>query len=178
MDVKNTFSNKQILSEEIPPVDNLQFQSLNKDFIYILLCEIILSWVLLIAVLWIVYFVAEEQQSYLIRYFIATLILILFLVLNLLIIRKAYSTRGFAIRQHDVSYRRGVIISKLSTIPFCKIQEVTIKQGIIARMFKLYTLQIDNGSQGAEAMSIPGLMHEEAEKLREYILKKIEVYAD
>ena len=64
-------------------------------------------------------------------------------------------------------------LSSVITIPFCKIQQVSIRQNPITRIFGLYAIDIVNGAQMLEATSIPGLTEEKANDIKALIIESI-----
>lgn len=97
----------------------------------------------------------------------------IFFIINLIILSKAYSRKGYALREHDISYRSGVVFHKVTTIPYSKIQQVSIKQNPISRLFGLYSVDIFNGAQALSSLNIPGLTKENAAHLKDFITEKI-----
>ena len=94
-------------------------------------------------------------------------------IINIIILSKAYSHKGYAFREHDVSYQSGVVFHKVTTIPYSKIQQVSIKQNPISRLFGLYSVDIVNGAQALSSLNIPGLTQEKASHIKDLITKKI-----
>lgn len=99
--------------------------------------------------------------------------LLLALVINILFLPKAYAYKGFAIREHDITYRSGIIFPSVITVPFCKIQQVGVRQTPIARIFGLYAVDIVNGAQLLAKVTIPGLKEKRANEIKALILERI-----
>ncbi len=93
-------------------------------------------------------------------------------VLNLSLLPRSFSNKGFAIREHDITYRSGIIFRSSVTIPFCKIQQVSIGQNPFTRIFGLYTVDIVNGAQFLAGTAIPGLTEEKAEEIKAFIIER------
>ena len=94
-------------------------------------------------------------------------------IINLMILPKAYFHKGYAIREHDISYCNGIMFPKITTIPFLRIQQVSIKQNPVSRLFHLYSVEIVNGAQGMDAITIPGLSEETANKIKTLLTDKL-----
>jgi uncharacterized protein len=104
--------------------------------------------------------------------FFATLALLLWfflLVLTIISILKSFPIRGYALRELDISYKKGWIFFSHITIPFNRVQHSEISQGPIDRLFHLVTLHIYTAGGSSSDLSIPGLIREEAERLRDFI---------
>ncbi|MDE5923282.1 MAG: PH domain-containing protein, partial [Muribaculum sp.] len=78
----------------------------------------------------------------------AEAVIVVSFIINIAILRKAYQAKGFALREHDITYRSGVIFPKITTVPFSRIQQVSICQNPVSKFFGLYSIDIDNGAQG------------------------------
>lgn len=94
-------------------------------------------------------------------------------IINLTILREAYKLKGYALRKHDITYRGGVIFSKITTVPFARIQQVSIKQGPISRYFGLCAIDIVNGAQGLSSLTIQGLTKEKADAIKNAITQRL-----
>ncbi len=80
---------------------------------------------------------------------------------------------AFAVRDHDVIFQKGWLIRSIKICPFNRIQNCSIQSGPLERKWGLASLTLYTaGSTGAD-MRIPGLKQDEAERLRQYILSKI-----
>lgn len=90
---------------------------------------------------------------------------------NLLIMPRACAYKGFAVREHDITYRSGVIFPSVTTIPFCKIQQVSVRQNPVSRLFGLYAVDIVNGAQMQAETVIPGLTREKAEEMKSLLIE-------
>lgn len=93
---------------------------------------------------------------------------------NMLFLPKAYAYKGFAIREHDITYRSGIIFPKTVTIPFCKVQQVSVRQTPVTRMFGLYAVDIVNGAQFLAETTIPGLTKEKADRIKALLIERID----
>lgn len=87
-----------------------------------------------------------------------------------------YKRRSYALRERDLTYKKGWIFSSMITIPFNRIQHTEISRGPIERKFALSTLKIYTAGGSTSDLSIPGLEVEEAEQLKEFVAHKASVY--
>ena len=92
---------------------------------------------------------------------------------NLLILPKAYNYKGFVIREHDITFRSGIIFPSVITVPFCKIQQVSVCQNPVTRLFGLYSVDLVNGAQLLATIRIPGLTEERADKVKALVIESI-----
>jgi len=81
-------------------------------------------------------------------------------------------SRGFALRDHDIHYKSGIIWRKTVSLPFNRIQHVELESGPLERIFKLTTLKFFTAGGGNADMKIPALGFERASKLRSFVMEK------
>lgn len=82
---------------------------------------------------------------------------------------------GYVVREHDLSFRRGVIGRSVATIPFARVQHVSITRGPVERRYGLASLQLRTA--GGE-VSIPGLHTDVADRLKQLVADRAGVLAD
>ena len=120
------------------------------------------------------YFLAtskEELEPYQTQLMILVLVLI---VLVLFFSRLAFVKKGFAFRQHDVLFRRGVIATNTIVIPYNRIQHVSLHEGIVSRFFGLAKIEIFTAGGSSSDIEIPGILKEEAENIKQLLMGKIQ----
>ncbi|MEJ7911605.1 MAG: PH domain-containing protein [Chitinophagaceae bacterium] len=80
---------------------------------------------------------------------------------------------AYALREHDVIYQKGWLVKSTKVCPFNRVQNCSIQSGPLERRWGLASLVLYTaGSEGAD-MRIPGLLQNDAESLRQFILSKI-----
>jgi membrane protein YdbS with pleckstrin-like domain len=83
-------------------------------------------------------------------------------------LRRRYRAWGYAEREDDLLVRRGVMIKRLSVVPYGRMQFVDVTAGPVDRLFKLATVQLHTASAKTDAR-IPGLEIAEATRLRDQL---------
>lgn len=94
--------------------------------------------------------------------------------------RMAYNRWFYEFTPEQLRFERGIIWKKYTNIPYERIQNVDITRGIIARILGFSTVNIQtagfsytpNRNAFAEGY-IPAVSVEEAEKIREFVIKKV-----
>lgn len=113
-----------------------------------------------------------------------TLSVVVFTVVYLIIVivvgeiysRMAYNRWFYEFTDRSLKKEKGIIWKKYSDIPYDRIQNVDIHRGIIARMLGFSSISIQTAGYSASGLSegyIPAVSIEEAERIREFVLKKI-----
>ncbi|MFN2424610.1 MAG: PH domain-containing protein [Cryomorphaceae bacterium] len=92
-------------------------------------------------------------------------------------VAKGFSRRAYALREKDLTYRKGWIFTSVTTVPFNRIQHTEVSQGPLERKFKLCKLNIYTAGGSTSDLSVPGLEANEAAQLRDYVAKKAARYA-
>lgn len=81
----------------------------------------------------------------------------------------SFNHRGWLIREHDISYRSGVISRSVETVPFSRVQHTSVDAGPIDRSLGLAKLSVFSASGGGADLVISGLRHDDAVRLRERV---------
>lgn len=84
----------------------------------------------------------------------------------------AYTHRGVQLRQRDVSARRGLISRTTISVPFTRVQHVTVERSLTDRIFGLSQVVIYTAGALAADARVKGLDPDRAERLREGIIKR------
>ncbi|MCM1349367.1 MAG: PH domain-containing protein [Firmicutes bacterium] len=161
-------TNHQINLEEITPVEALAFEPLDKKYCQAHCVGVALLYIILMGAAALILLTDFDWLFY-----IAEAALILTAIINLSLLPKAYHFKGYALREHDISYRTGIIFPKITTVPFSRVQQISTTQSPVSRLFKLYSVDVVNGAQTVSDLSIPGLTRDTAEKLKNLVTEKI-----
>lgn len=71
-------------------------------------------------------------------------------------------------RKDDLLVRRGVLVRRLSVVPYGRMQFVDVTAGPVERAFKLATVRMHTAAAASDAR-IPGLDRPEADRLRDQL---------
>lgn len=98
---------------------------------------------------------------------IATAIPVVALVGTAFVIsRGRYRSWGYLEREEDLLVRRGLLVRRLSVVPYGRMQFIDVTRGPVDRLFGLATVQLHTAAARTDAR-IPGLATAEAERLRD-----------
>jgi membrane protein YdbS with pleckstrin-like domain len=92
------------------------------------------------------------------------------------VMRRRFSSWGYAEREDDLLVRRGVLFSRLSVVPYGRMQFVDVTAGPLERSFRLATVKMHTAAAASDAR-IPGLEREEAARLRDRLAELGEAQA-
>jgi membrane protein YdbS with pleckstrin-like domain len=79
---------------------------------------------------------------------------------------RAVKAWGYAERDNDLLVRHGLMIRRLSIVPYARMQFVDVTAGPLERAFQLATVQLHTASAASDAR-VPGLAPQEASRLRD-----------
>jgi hypothetical protein len=93
-----------------------------------------------------------------------------------LVVRRRVRAWGYAERHDDLLVRRGVLFSRLSVVPYGRMQFVDVTAGPLERSLGLATVRMHTAAAASDAR-IPGLSREEAARLRDRLAELGEAQA-
>ena len=81
-------------------------------------------------------------------------------------VRRRYRAWRYQERNEDLIVARGVMVQRLSVVPYGRMQFVEVTAGPIERLFQLSTVKLHTAAAASDAR-IPGLERTEAARLRD-----------
>ena len=81
-------------------------------------------------------------------------------------VRNRFRSWAYQERDEDLIVERGVLIRRLSVVPYGRMQFVDVTAGPVERIFRLATVRLHTAAAASDAR-IPGLEREEAARLRD-----------
>lgn len=162
-------SNRQIEIEATDRVDDLRYEPVSQKYRSVQIANAVMAYALLAVVFLLLLLIKGSWWCV-----IAEAVVIIAAIINLAILSKAYRYKGYALREHDISYRSGVIFPKVTTVPYSRIQQVSISQSPVAKYFGLYAISVVNGAQGMSSLVIHGLTKEKAEGIKSVVTQRLD----
>ncbi len=166
------FTNSILPPEDLPEIDVQSFTQLDKKYLKILFLRLTLFYVLLIGGFIALVFFSEQAIPKISRLSIAAAIGVL-LIYTIIITLVGFPRKGYLVRENDISFQKGIITYKLTTVPFNRIQHVEVNQGVLAKLFKLSSLKLFTAGGNASDLSIHGLPQDVALRLKDFLSEKI-----
>lgn len=165
------FQNAQLSIEELPSVAEVDWQGLDKAYLQV---DLIGLWLFRLGVLgvFLAYTFFVEGFPPVVRWSIAGLWVFL-LLLTTVLRYLGFRIKGYAVRQHDLMYRRGLLFRSVTVVPFTRIQHSEVEQGVIERQFGLSSLSVFTAGGSQSDLVIPGLKREDAERIRNFLSQKV-----
>jgi len=166
------FKNEQINIDKLPTIESIVYKPVSKTYLKVLL----FNRVIIYAIIMIVLFLLKQSSKFeKIELSLVPMLIVISLVflLNSILTILAFSKRGYALRDHDVTYTKGLLVNKVITLPFIRIQHIEISRSFLARKLKLATLNIYSAGDSGEDLSIKGLPINVANNLKDHITSKL-----
>lgn len=166
--IEAPFSNKPIDITTLPAFEQVVLNPVCKKLLTKHLLQTGVWFLIVIAFGVFMYFQEEILVGSLISGFL--LLFLIFLVFDLI---KKQPRYGYAIREKDLIYKRGFLVSKSTVVSFNRIQHVSINRSVLDKWLDLSTLKVFTAGGSGSDMKIPGLEPKIAEKLKEALAGKI-----
>ncbi len=164
------FQNNEIIN--LPDITEITFTRIEKKYLKVILLSTF-CYFLIISLLFFVFIekvITKKMPEYTgVFYFV----FILFIISVFILLIIGFPKRKFAIRDKDISYKSGVFIEKMVTVPFSRIQHIEIEEGIFSRLFKLATISVFTAGDSSDDLEIKGITKEKALQIKEFISQKI-----
>lgn len=164
------FTNNYINIEDLPVYENVPLNSLHPDYWKIIVINISIFLIFFAVAIGGIILLKDSLRTNII------IITILFLVLGaglFVAFRFSFLKRGFALRDKDIIYRSGILSTTTIIIPFNRIQHVSLNEGWISRIYNLGRIDVFTAGGASGSLKIPGLEIENAQTIKELLLKKV-----
>jgi membrane protein YdbS with pleckstrin-like domain len=164
------FTNNPVSFETLPKFESVPLQPLNRDYLNVVYIGNAVFAILLSMGTLIFLWVKEESQPLILPIVGATsMVIALLFWLSTISFRK----KGYALREKDILFQKGILSRTTTVIPFSRIQHVALHEGFFSRMYQLSELQIYTAGGSSSDLHIPGLPKEQAEQMKTFLLQKI-----
>ncbi len=97
---------------------------------------------------------------------VAMVAVVLLAIWRSIITVRAVRAWGYAEREQDLLVRHGLVVRRMSIVPYARMQYVDVTAGPLERSFGLATVQLHTAAAASDAR-VPGLVSEEAARLRD-----------
>jgi membrane protein YdbS with pleckstrin-like domain len=162
------FTNNNLFSEDLPTIEDVNFQPLEKNYLKVSRIVFLISGAtILIIGIAAFYFIKPIQLP--VAIYSAAGAFILFSILGWLSESISYNYSGYAMRERDILFRHGWIIRKTRAVPLKRIQHVSVQSGPIERKFGLASISIFTAGSEAADFTINGITEQKAQQIKEWI---------
>lgn len=167
-----SFSNQTINFNKLPDYKKTELTPIAKRYKKVLLFNLIVSNVIIFGIAVAVSILFLDEVIWLYKG-IALMILFLIIMISNVFSLIAFKRKSFAFREQDVIYCSGVLSISYEIVPYNRLQHVVLKQGWLSRFLGLATIECYTAASSNNEVAIPGLELEQAEKIKNLLLNKI-----
>jgi membrane protein YdbS with pleckstrin-like domain len=166
------FNNNTIDISTLPKFEETTLNPLQKDYFKVMLIQFAIVFGILFIGIIALYFISIEEfiKDKIIYFVIGWLVL---LVLSFLYLKISFAKKGFALREHDVIFKSGVISETTIIVTNNRVQHVALHQGMLSRYFGLASIELFTAGGSSSDLKINGLLFEDAKKVKESVSLKI-----
>ncbi|NOR75322.1 MAG: PH domain-containing protein, partial [Draconibacterium sp.] len=166
------FSNLIVTPENLPDIKPETFNLLDKKYRTILFIRIAIFLFFISGAFALFLILFDEKPA--VEFIISVISAIVIIVVYLIIITIfGFPKKGYLVREKDISFQKGLIVFKSTSVPFNRIQHVEVNQGVLAKIFKLSSVKIFTAGGTASDLSITGLPVKVAQNLKVFLSEKI-----
>lgn len=164
------FSNNQLDLSQLPKIEEIAYSPIEKRYVNVLYVKyLFLLGVPFIASLVLSFLISE----YALRFLLLSAFFLVIFVVMMLLTKKIYAFRGYALREKDICQRRGIIFHKYISVPFRRIQHITVEQGVFSRWFGLASLNVYSAAGVHNNFQLSGITKQQADEMKHFILQNI-----
>ena len=98
---------------------------------------------------------------------------LLLIPLAILLPRRRYRSWGYEMAEDELLIQHGLWTRVRTVVPFGRVQHIDVTQGPLERRFALGTLVLHTAGTRSSDVALPGLLHDEAARMRDHIRGKI-----
>ncbi|OYU85228.1 MAG: hypothetical protein CFE24_02695 [Flavobacterium sp. BFFFF2] len=165
------FSNEMVNLDAWPTIEDVVFRPIEARYFKVFLAQWLMIAFVLILLVGAFWLINELSFHYLLE---ATIGVVVLYGLLFGCFWWSLKKKGFALREHDVVFRQGIIATDILIIPFNRIQHIAIHRGLLSRWFGLATFQVFTAGSHSGDLAIPGLDPTMAQQMKEVVLQYIQ----
>jgi uncharacterized protein len=165
-----SFSNEHLPPDALPDWRQVELEPVSPRYAPYRMLSTLLRWTFIVLLLWFVPRLADPPGGPTAAP--AIVAAAVGAVLTLLAGVEA-RRRGWALRQHDVIYRSGLLVRRTTVLPFRRVQHVETVSGPLERAFGLLRLTCYTAGGFSADLVIAGLETRTAERVRQFLLGRI-----
>ncbi|MAR62433.1 MAG: hypothetical protein CMC45_00955 [Flavobacteriaceae bacterium] len=166
--MKNAFSNNNVFLENIPQTENVDYSTLEKKYLNVMVLNRVIWCVITIIALIAIPILRDDNFSIYIYLSSLFIWLIIFTFTGF-----SFKKKKYVFREHDLIYSSGVVFTKSILIPYNRIQHLAVHQGVFSRIYNLASIQFYTAGGSSSDISIKGLSKEDADRWKEFVSEKI-----
>ncbi len=163
------FSNNSVNMNSLPQYEHVAFESVSKKYLVKTNLQILIFMLVVFGIWSALFFYDANPYSMWLALF-AIILFFAFRFWNNYMLQKNY---GYALREKDMLYRRGFMVSSTTVVPFNRIQHVSISRDVLDKFLNIASVQVFTAGGSGSDISIPGLNPQLAVQLKDALAVKL-----
>ena len=163
------FSNPDIPSLHLPENEEAERNPLSRTYLKVQYLGVAIFMAFLI-IPGVITILADAPGFVPIMIFIAWAVLF---IAQMMMIPLGFKKKSYSLREKDITWRTGLLWHSVTTIPFLRVQHCEVNRGPLEQIFGLASLKVYTAGGGSTDLQIPGLLPDDAAKMKEFILRQI-----
>lgn len=168
--IKNHFTNEAISLQDLPRFEEIPLHPLQPSYAKVVALRIITINLLIIGLAIGFFSLVDEEIPNAWMIVLGVFIIVLLITIASIVVFKK---KAFAFREHDVIFRSGFLATKVTIIPYNRIQHVILSEGFFSRIFKLASVEMYTAGSGIGDLVVPGIAKDQAENIKQLLMSKI-----
>jgi membrane protein YdbS with pleckstrin-like domain len=155
-----------------PDIVEVEFEAIDKSYLKVIIINFLLVFLPLLAGLIVLHLLVfpENVNEFIILIYSTFIVLFGFILAYLAV---SFTKRKYVLREKDISYKCGLLVKTLTTVPFSRIQHVETDEKPISRIFGLSSLSVFTAGDSSDDLVIKGITKQKALQIKEFINSEI-----
>lgn len=166
----DTFRNNAV--NDFPNIVELEFENIDKNYLKVIFINFLLVFVPFLVGLIVLHQLVfpDEVNEFIVPIYVSFFVLFGFIAAYL---AASFTKRKYILREKDISYKCGLLVKTLTTVPFSRIQHVETDEKPISRIFGLSSLSVFTAGDSSDDLVIKGITKQKALQIKEFITTEI-----
>lgn len=171
------FQNEVLNTSKLPQLEEVQYTPLHPQYKKVVLYQSLILALVMVGIASIPFlysfdgmwgtFWATNKVGLLIAIVVLSFLVVLFSMLSV-------QCKGYAVRQHDLIYKSGLINKSTTIIPYNRVQHLELYEGAISRLFGLCQLELFTAGGSLGDLKVPGVSKAEAARIKDFVVTKVQ----
>ena len=166
------FTNDQLEMSALPKVEDLDMHPIHPNYLYILIFNISITFLSVASAVIVVRIFSDDKSFNTFSNYLFVILAIFYLI-SFLLYFLGFKNRKYAMREKDMTYMHGYLVTKTVTLPYNRIQHIEIERSFLARKLGLSTLKIYSAGEAGGDLAIKGLPKDVADGQYAFLTKVI-----
>ena len=165
------FTNDTIDISTLPKFEEAKLQPLQNGYFNVMLIQRGIFYILLLIPIIGLFFI-DTNGFFEGKLIYVVLVWFVLVLLTFFYLRLSFRKKGYALREHDVIFKSGVISETTIIVTNNRVQHVALHQGMLSRIFGLASIELFTAGGSSSDLKISGLLLDDAKKIKESVSLK------